>query len=246
MSDWIYGRNAVLEWLSARLPARELWVAGGENRVLQEIEQAAAKNRLAVRRVDRRRMRQQIGHDHHQGVILLADSEALYVEPHNLLRIASERGEPPFLALLDGVQDPHNLGAILRSADGAGLHGLIVPKDQSAGLSPAVFKASAGAAAHVAVARVTNLARTMDELKKEGVWLVGSEGDGERLYTQMDWRGAVGIVLGGEGKGLRRLVREKCDFIVSIPLCGKVNSLNVSVAAALLFFEARRQKNLQE
>jgi len=243
MSNWIYGRNAVLEWLQAGLPATEIWVAHGEKQILQQIQRMAAEHRLEIRQVDRQNLNRRVGHDHHQGVLLFADSEALYVSPQDILRKAAERQEPPFIALLDGVQDPHNLGAIMRSAEGAGLHGIVLPKDQAVGLTPAVFKASAGAAAHLPVAQVTNLARTMDELKKEGLWLVGSEGDGERRYTEMDWQGPIGIVLGSEGQGLRRLVRSKCDFIVSIPLCGRVTSLNVSVAAALLFFEARRQKN---
>ena len=242
MYSYIYGRNPVLEWLRAGYPAEKLLVSrelGGA--ALQEISKLAEAGPVPVENLPRNQLAKVAGSDNHQGVaarVTLPD----YVEVDDILAIAAQRGEAPLIALLDCIQDPHNLGAILRTAEGAGVHGLLIPKDNAAPMTPAVFKASAGAAAHVAVARVTNLSRAMAELKKRGVWFTGADEEGSKLYNELDLRGPTGLVLGSEGKGLRRLVREECDFVARIPLQGKVSSLNVSVAAALLFFEARRQR----
>ena len=242
MYSYIYGRNPVLEWLRAGYPAEKLLVSrelGGV--ALQEISKLAAAGPIAVESLPRNELARVAGSDNHQGVaarVTLPD----YVEVDDILAIAAGRNEPPLIALLDCIQDPHNFGAILRTAEGAGVHGVLIPKDNAAPMTPAVFKASAGAAAHVAVARITNLSRTMAELKEKGFWFTGADEEGSKLYTELDLRGPTGLVLGSEGKGLRRLVREECDFVARIPLRGKVSSLNVSVAAALLFFEARRQR----
>jgi len=242
MYSYIYGRNPVLEWLRAGYPAEKLLVSrelGGV--ALQEISKLAAAGPIAVESLPRNELARVAGSDNHQGVaarVTLPD----YVEVDDILATAAGRNEPPLIALLDCIQDPHNFGAILRTAEGAGVHGVLIPKDNAAPMTPAVFKASAGAAAHVAVARITNLSRTMAELKEKGFWFTGADEEGSKLYTELDLRGPTGLVLGSEGKGLRRLVREECDFITRIPLQGKVSSLNVSVAAALLFFEARRQR----
>ncbi|HOY45904.1 MAG TPA: 23S rRNA (guanosine(2251)-2'-O)-methyltransferase RlmB [bacterium] len=242
MYSYIYGRNPVLEWLRAGYPAEKLLVSrelGGV--ALQEISKLAAAGPIAVESLPRNELARVAGSDNHQGVaarVTLPD----YVEVDDILATASGRNEPPLIALLDCIQDPHNFGAILRTAEGAGVHGVLIPKDNAAPMTPAVFKASAGAAAHVAVARITNLSRTMAELKEKGFWFTGADEEGSKLYTELDLRGPTGLVLGSEGKGLRRLVREECDFVARIPLRGKVSSLNVSVAAALLFFEARRQR----
>lgn len=242
MYSYIYGRNPVLEWLRAGYPAEKLLVSrelGGV--ALQEISKLAAAGPIAVESLPRNELARVAGSDNHQGVaarVTLPD----YVEVDDILATAAGRNEPPLIALLDCIQDPHNFGAILRTAEGAGVHGVLIPKDNAAPMTPAVFKASAGAAAHVAVARITNLSRTMAELKEKGFWFIGADEEGSKLYTELDLRGPTGLVLGSEGKGLRRLVREECDFVARIPLRGKVSSLNVSVAAALLFFEARRQR----
>ena len=242
MYSYIYGRNPVLEWLRAGYPAEKLLVSrelGGV--ALQEISKLAAAGPIPVESLPRNELARVAGSDNHQGVaarVTLPD----YVEVDDILATASGRNEPPLIALLDCIQDPHNFGAILRTAEGAGVHGVLIPKDNAAPMTPAVFKASAGAAAHVAVARITNLSRTMAELKEKGFWFTGADEEGSKLYTELDLRGPTGLVLGSEGKGLRRLVREECDFVARIPLRGKVSSLNVSVAAALLFFEARRQR----
>jgi len=242
MYSYIYGRNPVLEWLRAGYPAEKLLVSrelGGV--ALQEISKLAAAGPIPVESLPRNELARVAGSDNHQGVaarVTLPD----YVEVDDILATAAGRNEPPLIALLDCIQDPHNFGAILRTAEGAGVHGVLIPKDNAAPMTPAVFKASAGAAAHVAVARITNLSRTMAELKEKGFWFTGADEEGSKLYTELDLRGPTGLVLGSEGKGLRRLVREECDFVARIPLRGKVSSLNVSVAAALLFFEARRQR----
>ena len=166
-----------------------------------------------------------VNNTHHQGVAAEVKTPS-YSEVEDIFQVAAEKKEPAFFAILDGVQDPHNLGAILRSADGAGVHGIIIPKDKAVGMTPAVFKASAGAAAHVPVACVTNLVRIIEELKKKGLWIIGTDQEAESDCFQMDYKGPIAIVLGGEGKGMRRLLREKCDFLASIPMYGKVNSLN--------------------
>lgn len=241
MFSYIYGRNPVIEWLRTGYPTEKLLVSRELGTALQEIEKLAAQKHIPLERLPRHELARAAGSEHHQGLaarIILPD----YVEVEEILARAQRRGEPPLIALLDCVQDPHNLGAILRSADGAGVHGVIIPKDNAAPMTAAVFKASAGAAAHVALARVTNLSRTIEELKEQGIWFSGTDEEGERIYTELDLKGATGLVLGSEGKGLRRLVREECDFIARIPLAGKISSLNVSVTAAVLFFEARRQR----
>ena len=151
-------------------------------------------------------------------------------------------GERAFILVLDGIQDPHNLGAILRSAEGAGVHGVIIPKDRAASVTAVVEKVSAGAAGHLMIAKVTNIAKTVDELKSEGVWIIGAEGGSDRTFLESDFRDDVAIVIGGEGKGLRSLVRKKCDYIVSIPMFGKTDSLNASVSAAVILYEVVRQR----
>lgn len=176
----------------------------------------------------------------HQGALVLLAARA-FTPLEDILAAASK----PFLVILDEIADPQNLGAILRSAEGAGADGIILPERRSAGLTDAVIEVSAGAAEHLKIARVTNLARTMDILKERGIWLVGAEGGGNKYWNDFDYTVPVGIVLGSEGRGMRRLVREKCDEVLSIPLFGRVNSLNVAAAAAVFFFEVARQRHPQ-
>ena len=178
----------------------------------------------------------------HQGVIAQAAAHE-YVSVADLLEVARARGEQPFLLLCDGLTDPHNLGAVIRSAETAGAHGVIIPKRRSVGLTATAAKASAGAIEHIGVARVTNLAATIDELKDAGVWVFGADAGGDKNLYEADFVGATAIVIGSEGSGLSRIVREKCDFIVSIPMKGRVNSLNASAAAAVLLYEAVRQRS---
>lgn len=238
----VWGRNPVFEWLESGLVTREIFLsrdAGG--RTISEILKVAEQKHIPVKRLHPAKLDQMAGTDKHQNIMAQVDLPD-YVELDDIYAIAEQKGEPLLIGILDGVQDPHNLGAILRSADAAGIHGIIIPKDKAVGLTPTVLKSSAGAAAWVPVAVVTNLSRTIDELKDNGVWITGTADDASKSYAESDLKGPTAIVLGGEGKGMRRLVREKCDFLVGIPMHGKVSSLNVSVAAGLLFFEASRQR----
>jgi len=240
-TDYIYGRNPLLEWLDADLAVSRVFLCReNDPRKEQDLLRLLQMKKIVPQMVARQELTHRLGHGDHQGVAALVHLPD-YAQPADLFSRAAN--EPPFIILLDQIQDPHNLGAILRSADGAGCHGIIMPKDHSVDVTPAVFKASAGAAAHVPLCRVTNLARTMAELKEQGLWLVGSDEKAGQVYYQRDLTGPIGVVMGSEGKGLRRLTAESCDFLVKIPMYGRINSLNVSVASALLFFEVRRQRN---
>jgi 23S rRNA (guanosine2251-2'-O)-methyltransferase len=241
-TNYIYGWNPLMEWLAADLPVSKVFLArGNDQRKEQELQRLLAVKKISCQTISRQEMSQTLGHQDHQGAAALIHLPD-YVPLEEVLAAANNPGEPLFIAILDQVQDPHNLGAILRSADGAGVHGVIMPKDHSVDLTPAVFKASAGAAAHVPICRVTNLARTMEELKNQGLWLVGTDDSAEKVYWQQDLTGPMAVVMGSEAKGLRRLVAETCDFLVRIPMHGRVNSLNVSVASGLMFFEVQRQR----
>jgi 23S rRNA (guanosine2251-2'-O)-methyltransferase len=192
--------------------------------------------------VDRQRLNKFSPDGAHQGVIALAAAKE-YVEVEDILNGAGP-GVPPFLILLDEINDPHNLGAILRTADAAGAHGVVIPRRRSAPLTPTVAKASAGAIEYVPVARVANMPQTIDALKKQGLWMVGADPEGQELYWDARLEGPLGLVIGGEDKGLGRLVKERCDTLVRLPMSGRVNSLNASVAAALLAYEVVRQRRI--
>ena len=213
---------------------------------IEELVQLARARGVPVRFEDRGQVDQLAGTREHQGVVALAAAKPA-VGLEDLLRKTARQGpQKGLLVLLDGVEDPQNLGAVVRTALAAGADGVVIPERRAAGLTESVARASAGALAHLPVARVTNLARAMEELKEAGYWLVGLEEHAERSYTEADFTGAVAIVLGGEGKGLHELVRKRCDFLVSIPTTGPVRSLNVSVAAGVVLFEAVRQRRKSE
>ena len=237
----VSGRNAVKELLSGERDIDKIFVARGdrEGSIVAIVGEAVAQ-KIPVVEVDRKRLDGMCGHNRHQGVVAMA-SEHAYVSVDDILAYAKERGEAPLLLIADEIEDPHNLGALIRSAECAGAHGLIIPKRRAVGLTSVVAKASAGAIEHLRVAKVTNLANTIDKLKEKGMWIYAADMDGEQ-YDKTDFRGPVAFVLGSEGFGISRLVKEKCDFVVSIPLHGKVNSLNVSAAGAVLLFEAARQR----
>ncbi len=243
MSELIYGRNPVFELLHASDGSveRVLIVGPTRDQRLEEIQKLARQRHIPIKQLNRVEMDQLLRNNKHQGVAAYVSVPG-YVEVEDILEVAAQRNEPPLLALLDSIEDPHNLGAILRSADGAGLHGVIIPKNRAANVTATVAKTSAGAVAHIKTAQVTNLNRTIDSLKEKGIWFVGADQASEQDYTQADLTGPLGIVVGAEGRGLHRLLKERCDFLVKIPMYGKINSLNASVAAALLFFEARRQR----
>ncbi len=242
MTDFIYGINAVQEWLSAGFPAEEMLVVQGDRSARVQLLLALAKERgLKSRSVPAEELTRLLGRVSHQSVAARVPPFP-YSNLEDIFRRAAARREPPCMVLLDGVEDPRNLGAILRSAEGAGLHGVIIPKDRAAGVTPVALKTAAGAAAHLPVVRVTNIARTVKILKERGLWIGGASEEAPGDLYDADFSGPVALVLGGEGKGIRRLVRDECDFLVSIPMAGKISSLNVSVAAAILFFELRRQR----
>lgn len=241
----IVGRNAVKELLADGRDIEKIYVQRGEREgSINLLVGIASERKIPIIELDRAKLDRMSNGMRHQGIIAIA-SEQNYSTVDEILEYADSIGEAPFLVVLDGVVDPHNLGAIIRSAECMGAHGIIIPKRRAVGLTATVAKASAGAVMHVRVAKVTNLAQTIDELKERGLWFYAADMDGESVYKS-DLRGSVAIVLGSEGDGISRLVKEKCDFTVSIPMYGKVNSMNVSCAAAIILSEAARQKKLVE
>lgn len=218
-------------------------MADRKDQRVSEIEELARKFRVPVERQSKRQFEQQAGNVRHQGVIAVCTPLEPVSEPEMLSKLAA-MDTPPLVMILDGITDPHNLGAILRTADAAGCHFVIAARDGSAGLSATVRKVASGAAENIPFCAVTNLKRTMSELKSLGIWMYGAAGEGRQGYTQIDYSGPTGLVLGAEGKGLRRLTRDACDELVQIPMAGTVSSLNVSVAAGVFLFEAVRQRSL--
>jgi len=210
---------------------------------LKEIFSLAAAKKIPVQVVDRRRLDKFISGTAHQGVVALAAAKG-YVTVDDLIAGVGP-GEVPFLVLLDQIHDPHNLGAVLRTADAAGVHGVIIPRHRSVQLTPAAAKASAGAVEYVPVARVANIAQTVNFLKNKGFWVAGADAQGQELFWEARLDGPLALVIGGEDKGLGRLVKERCDILVRLPMCGRVNSLNASVAAALLAYEVLRQRRMK-
>ena len=240
--DLIEGRNAVIEALRAGRPIDKIYIQKGEtDKTLGHIASTAKDAGIVVVDADRRKLDFMSRTHAHQGVIALAAVKD-YCSVSDILDIAKERGEAPFVVMCDEISDPHNLGAVIRSAECVGAHGVIIPKRRSAGLTSIVEKTSAGAVEHIAVARVANLASAIEELKAAGVWVYGTAADGANPLWKTDLTGPACFVIGSEGAGMGRLVREKCDFLVSIPMKGKVSSLNASAAAAVLLYEALRQR----
>ncbi len=233
ISNILCGRNPIREALKTGRDIEKLLVQKGElSGSAREIVQSAKAARIMVQEVEKSRL-DEIA-PHHQGLIAFASAYA-YAQVEDMLKAARQRGEEPFLILLDGVTDPHNLGAIIRSAECAGAHGVIVPQHRSVGLTPAAVKASAGAIEHIPVARVTNLNRTIEDLRKQGIWVYALAMDGED-YEKVDFRGGTALVIGAEGEGISRLTREKCDQTVALPMRGKLDSLNASVAAGIMMY----------
>ena len=237
----IEGRNAVIEAFRAGRTIDKIFILDGcQDGPVLTIKREAVKHGSLIKYVTKERLDQMSETGKHQGVIAYAAAYE-YAEVEDILQKARDKGEPPFLFLLDNIEDPHNLGAIIRTANMAGAHGVIIPKNRAVGLTATVAKASAGALNYTPVAKVTNLGQTIEELKKEGLWFVCADMDGTRMY-QLDLRGPIGLVIGNEGSGVGRLVKEKCDFIASIPMQGDIDSLNASVAAGVLAYEIVRQR----
>ena len=238
----IEGRNAVIEALRAGVTIDKIFIAKGEtDATLGHIASTAREKGIVVVDADRRKLDGMSRTHSHQGVIALCAVRE-YVTVDDILAIAREKGEKPLIVVCDELSDPHNLGAVIRTADAAGAHGVIIPKRRAVGLTAAVARSAAGALAYVGVHKANNLASTLDELKERGVWLFGAEADGTVDLYEAPFDRATAIVIGSEGQGLSRLTRDKCDYIVSIPMRGRVNSLNASNAAAVLLFEALRRR----
>lgn len=236
----VYGRNAVKELLSSGRDVDKILTARGDrDGSITVLVSTAIERKIPVIEVDRKKLDTITGVTTHQGIVAMIPVRE-YSSLDDILSYAREKGEAPLIAICDGVEDPHNLGAIIRSAECMGFHGLLIAKRHSATLNATVAKASAGAIEHLRIAKVTNLPTAIEELKEKGVWIYGADMGGNAYY-ETDLKGAVAIVMGNEGKGLSRLVEEKCDFIVSIPQYGNVSSMNVSAAAAVLFSEAAKQ-----
>ncbi len=238
----VAGRNAVRELLLGERDIDKIFVQRGEREgSINALIGMAGERKIPIIEADKSKLDSMTGKSRHQGIVAFA-AEHNYSSIDEIFEYAESKGEKPFIIMLDGVEDPHNFGAIIRSAECCGAHGIIIPKRRAVGMTPTVSKASAGAAEHMKIAKVTNLSQTIDELRERGVWMYAADMGGEE-YHKTDLSGAVCIVLGSEGFGISRLVREKCDFTVSIKLYGKVNSMNVSCAAAVIFAETARQKN---
>ncbi len=239
----VVGRNAVAELLKTGTPIDKILVSGVEGSV-KVIVAKAKEARIPVVDTTSDYLDRLCGGENHQGVAALV-AEKAYCTVEDILEIARERGEKPLIVVCDGIEDPHNLGAVIRCAECEGAHGIIIPERRACGLTPAVSKASAGAIMHMAVAKVANIAQTIEKLKENGVWTYAAEADGQDFYDT-DFSGGCAIVLGGEDSGVSRLVRERCDYTVSIPMYGKLNSLNVSTAASVLLCHAARMQRIMK
>ena len=239
----IEGRNAVIEAFRSGRTIDKLYILDGcQDGPVMTVRREAKKQDTIIKYVTKERLDQLSETGKHQGVIAVAAAYS-YAEVEDILKKARDKGEPPFLFLLDNIEDPHNLGAIIRTANLAGAHGVIIPKNHAAGLTAVVARTSAGALNYTPVAKVTNLSRTIEDLKKEGLWFVCADMDGTTMY-ELDLKGPIGLVIGSEGEGVSRLVKEKCDMVAAIPMKGDIDSLNASVAAGVLAYEIVRQRYL--
>lgn len=243
-NELIIGRNPVIEALKADKLIDTIFVNPEAKGSISVICRLAKEKGVLVKQVNEVKLNNMSGGASHQGVIAMGAC-AEYVEIEDILKIAENKGEEPFIIICDEIEDPHNLGAIIRTAEAAGAHGIVIPKRRSASLNHTVFKTSAGAASWLPVARVANLASAIDYLKENGVWIYGTDGAGES-YDSVRLDGAIGLVVGSEGFGMGRLIKDKCDFLLSLPMAGKITSLNASVAAGIFMYEAVRQRKLNK
>lgn len=239
--DIIIGRNSINEAINSKREIDCIYTSKGAKSgpVLDIIKQAQAMS-ILIKEVDKKKLDSMCDNQNHQGIVAVASCYK-YSSIDDIFDAASKKNEEPFIIIADGIEDPHNLGAIIRTAECAGAHGIIIPKRRSVSVTYAVSKASAGALEYMNVCRVSNLASTIEELKKRGVWIYGADMDGSN-WCEASLRGAMALVIGSEGRGISRLIREKCDFILSLPMCGNINSLNASVAAGIIMYEVCRQR----
>lgn len=241
--DVIYGRNPIIEALESGHTIDKIFIQEGARHSQIGIIRNLAKERGVVYQfVDKRKLDRMTDGENHQGVAAFAAAHK-YADVGDILAAARAKNEPPFIIIADGLNDPHNLGSIIRSANAAGAHGVIIPKNRSVSLNSVVAKVSTGAVEYTPVARVTNIAQTIEKLKKEGLWICGTALEASEDYFEADLTGALAIVIGSEGEGISRIVRESCDFLVKIPMIGQTESLNASVAAGILLYESLRQRN---
>lgn len=240
--DILYGRNPIIEALEANRTMDKIFIQDGiRHSQIGYIRNLAKERGIVYQFVDKRKLDKMTDGENHQGVAAFAAAHS-YAELDDILNAANAAGEPPFIVIADGITDPHNLGSIIRTACAAGAHGVIIPKNRSVSLNSVVAKVSAGAVEHLPVARVTNISQTLERLKKDGLWIAGTALEAEQNYTECDLTGPLGIVIGSEGEGISRIVRERCDFLVKIPMLGAAESLNASVAAGVLLYESVRQR----
>jgi 23S rRNA (guanosine2251-2'-O)-methyltransferase len=240
-SDVICGRNPVIEALKSGAALDMIYMEGNGGS-LGVIRRLAKEKGIPVKDVKEDKLKKLSGGASHQGVAAVGACGE-YVTIEDILEVSQKKGTPPFIIICDEIEDPHNLGAIIRTAETSGADGVIIPKRRSAGLNATVFKTSAGAASYVPVARVSNLAAAIDKLKENGVWIYGTDASGEQNYTECDLNGSIALVIGSEGEGMKKHTVSQCDFLVKIPLKGKINSLNASAAAAVMIYEALRQRD---
>ena len=242
--DQIEGRNAVLELLETGKDINKIFIANGEKHgSINKIIAMAKERKILINEVDKNKINQMSTSENHQGVIAIVPPFD-YAEVEDILEVAKQRNEDPFVLILDGIEDPHNLGAIIRTAETAGVHGVIIPKRRAASVNATVNKVSAGAVEYMKIARVNNLNDTIKDLKEAGLWICGTDIDTNTFYDKQDLKGPIGIVIGSEGFGMSRLVKENCDFLVKIPMKGKITSLNASVSTGIVIYEVVRQRNI--
>ena len=240
--DQVEGRNAVIELLESGKDINKIYIARGERHgSINKIIAIAKEKRIILVEKDKRQMDEMAQNENYQGVIAIVPPFE-YCQIDDILNVAKERNEEPFVLILDGIEDPHNLGSIIRTAETAGVHGVIIPKHRAASVNSTVGKVSAGAVQHMNIARVTNISDAMEELKEKGLWICGTDISTDKYYYDQDYKGPIGIVIGNEGKGMSEKVKKNCDFLVKIPMKGKVTSLNASVSAGIVIYEAMKQR----
>ncbi len=241
--DQIEGRNSVIELLESGRDINRILVAKGEKHgSIHKIIAMAKERKILINEIERNKLNQMAQTPNHQGVIAIVPPFN-YCEVEDILEVAKQKNEKPFLLLLDGIEDPHNLGSIIRTAETAGVHGIIIPKRRAASVNSTVNKVSAGAVSYMKIARVNNLNETIRYLKEQDIWICGTDADTKIEYTKQDYKMPIAIVIGSEGFGMSRLVKENCDFLVKIPMKGKITSLNASVSAGIIMYEAVKQRN---
>lgn len=244
LSDQIEGRNSVLELLESDRDINKILIAKGERHgSINKIITLAKQRKIVIAEVERQKLNAISKTDNYQGVIAIVPPFN-YASVDDILNVAKQKGEDPFILILDGIEDPHNLGSIIRTVETAGAHGVIIPKRRAASVNATVSKVSSGAVEHVKIARVNNLNETIKYLKEQGLWICGTDGEAKTYYYNQDLKGPIAIVIGSEGFGMSKLVKENCDFLVKIPMKGKITSLNASVSAGIVIYEAVKQRDL--